>query len=862
MSRRPRNLPLWLRLLLRRLRSPEGKLAPLAVISIAISVTLATGLEMASRSAQRQLEITADAITGSAEVEVTAGQVGLAEEILEQVRSTPGVRAASPLVSVKVRLVDHDYALNVIGVDLVGEEQVRETAIERNGLQVRDPLRLLATPDSVVVSEGLLERLGLFARYRDGERAEFRVRANGAETTLVVQGVLHPTGIAAAFSGQVAVMDVYAAQALGGRTGLFDRIDVVPAHGQGVPELIATLASQLSGVATVRRSSARSRAAEDLLQMVRRSALMLAAAAALVACLLTYATTAQWVERQRRQLATLRAVGMEARRVQRMVFVEVAVLAILGTALGIVGGIAISPPLLATLSTFLEVAAVEEITVTTMEPSTFWIAMVVGFGAGVAGSVLPAYRAGRRFTLDSLDVSVSPRSGRDRTFWLGMVALAAFILVSAFGRGIIEGTAMIRVGILFLLGALVTLLLAPAILQWLRIVFRPVERAWPSVGHLVTRFFRARPWTFAVSMTAISTLVGALVSVFLLIETIGSAMDQWTESRYPAGAILITPRAFTDPLSSEVLSPEALDLIRTTPGVAAVDEQYRVIPSVIFRGRTIPLIAYSMQVVATHGHLASVGRPSADLARDLHQGAIAVSTGFARTFGLAPGDEIELDTQRGGRRFAIAGIFEDFGDATGSILLDLRTFDACWKRTGAWSATIWVDGSAESVIAEIRRRVGATQDLFFSDAGEVASANRSQSDVFNATLQVLGGFISSLGGIGVMILLAGIIAERRRDLAVLRAAGAEPRQLVAIVMVDALALGLLGSACGLALGLACAAPAADVLRESFGWVLKQRWTAPELPTVIAGAFVSAVLGALLPARMAYRATPDDVFGPE
>jgi putative ABC transport system permease protein len=112
-----------------------------------------------------------------------------------------------------------------------------------------------------------------------------------------------------------------------------------------------------------------------------------------------------------------------------------------------------------------------------------------------------------------------------------------------------------------------------------------------------------------------------------------------------------------------------------------------------------------------------------------------------------------------------------------------------------------------------------------------------------------------------MILMAGL-AERRRDLAVLRAAGAAPRQLVVVVLFDALTLGLLGSLCGLALGFSCAAPTADILRESFGWILGQRWMAPELPSVIVGAFASAVIGGLIPARMAYKTTPDDVFGPE
>jgi hypothetical protein len=122
------------------------------------------------------------------------------------------------------------------------------------------------------------------------------------------------------------------------------------------------------------------------------------------------------------------------------------------------------------------------------------------------------------------------------------------------------------------------------------------------------------------------------VVVFLLIATISSAFDRWTESRYPAGAILVKPTSFTDPSSNELLLPETMDHIRATPGVVAVVEHYRGTPSVLFRGRSIPLNAQSMDVVATHGHIPTVDRSSSDVARDLHRGAIAISTGFAKIF--------------------------------------------------------------------------------------------------------------------------------------------------------------------------------------------------------------------------------------
>src|SRR5262245_62164458 len=121
MATRRRDVPLPLRLLWRRLRSPEGRLAPLTALSIAVSVALATGLEMSSRSAQLQLEKTAEAIAGAAKIEVVAGRVGVPESLLEEVRRVPGVIAASPLVTAKFKLVSQSFVVNVVGIDLLAE---------------------------------------------------------------------------------------------------------------------------------------------------------------------------------------------------------------------------------------------------------------------------------------------------------------------------------------------------------------------------------------------------------------------------------------------------------------------------------------------------------------------------------------------------------------------------------------------------------------------------------------------------------------------------------------------------------------------------------------------------------------------
>ncbi len=293
-----------------------------------------------------------------------------------------------------------------------------------------------------------------------------------------------------------------------------------------------------------------------------------------------------------------------------------------------------------------------------------------------------------------------------------------------------------------------------------------------------------------------------------------------------------------------------------------MNERYTGLASVVFRGEIVPLTVVSVDALMLRGHIPSVGRSSDEMGLSLRRGEVAVSPGFTIGFGLSEGDSVDLDTPKGRQSFRIAGLYQDFGEKNGSILMDLNTYDRFWDRSGATSAIVWFDAPAEMVIKSIEERVGTRQDLFFVDSAGVASKIRDISEVFTSTLYVLAAFISLLGTIGVMILLAGVVAERRRDLALLRAAGAEPRQVVTVVLVDAALLGLLGTTIGCAVGFLCAIPAADVPREGYGWILEQRWFAPEIPAIVLGGFAASVLGALVPARMAYRTLPDEVFGPE
>jgi putative ABC transport system permease protein len=127
--------------------------------------------------------------------------------------------------------------------------------------------------------------------------------------------------------------------------------------------------------------------------------------------------------------------------------------------------------------------------------------------------------------------------------------------------------------------------------------------------------------------------------------------------------------------------------------------------------------------------------------------------------------------------------------------------------------------------------------------------------IIGVGVDVLRGFALVLifsAGLSVFIALYNALEERRYDLAVMRALGASPRKLMALLLFEGLLLALIGAVLGIILG--------HVLTEVLGFALKQAhqpevtgwiWYPGELWLVVVALAVGA-FAALLPAWRAYR----------
>ena len=179
----------------------------LTILGIALGVAVFFAVYTANTTLLASLKLTVEKVAGKATLQVTAGESGFPEETLKIVRSTPGVALAEPVIEVIARTgLPDESKLLVLGLDAGSDQELHEFQFDQAQVEIANPLTYIMRPDSILVSRSFAEKHEL----KDGDQLPLYT-PNGLKN-LTVRGFFKPAGIGEIFGGQVALMDVYAAQ--------------------------------------------------------------------------------------------------------------------------------------------------------------------------------------------------------------------------------------------------------------------------------------------------------------------------------------------------------------------------------------------------------------------------------------------------------------------------------------------------------------------------------------------------------------------------------------------------------------------------------------------------------------------------
>ena len=245
---------------------------------------------------------------------------------------------------------------------------------------------------------------------------------------------------------------------------------------------------------------------------------------------------------------------------------------------------------------------------------------------------------------------------------------------------------------------------------------------------------------------------------------------------------------------------------------------------------------------------------------------VAMDAGTAEKHGFHVGDHVRVLLSGAAKRYEIVGLFA-YGNTTdlGAVTVaafDLATAQREFGASGSIDA-VYVQRDADVSTAELQARLEAALGPEY----KVQTAAEATVDIGQPVRQFLGFFTDALLGFAAIGVVVGafiifntftiLVAQRTRELGLLRAMGATGGQVVWSVVLEALVVGAVASAVGLGVGILLGVGLLDLLRE-IGLDLPATSTVVLARTVVVSLFVGivvTVVAAAIPAVRAARVPP-------
>lgn len=812
----------------------------LTVLGIALGVAVLASAIATSEGIDGAISRTVTAVAGRADLSITAfDESGLSEGSVAAVSALPGVRVAAPSIQRRTYLVPaltaapgEQAPVAVLGVDPVLDPKVRDLEVVRGSGLVR--------PDepSALISETLAAATGLDV----GSPLDLYGAADAppAAGHFRVVGILRGDGPVVGASGRVVVIPIAQAQALFSMPGV-SGIDLVLQPDADPAAVTAGLRSAVQEPYVLSTPADLAASLRASTEDFRATMALIAAVALFVGAFLIFNTLSMTVSERVREVGLIRAAGATRRQIGWMVLAQAILLGIVGSALGLALGLLLAAFVSGFVGGAFGLRTVLQLSL------TGWLTVIgVGLLVTVSAALEPAARATRIPPIEALRARGEPGiEGRARLRWLIVVAVVVGLVgILLWPRGPMDPGLVRPLSVYGLM--LAATLLVPFVLRPLArlagLPFALTARVEERLARGALRRDRSRT---ALTVGALVVGIGLVVAVSTVAIDARRTATAWLAGVIP-GDELIT-----------AITPVAIDESGPIPELAAVAGVERVSPlasfGVAYRGLRLDAAAVNGSDLAADGRLTFVaGDRAAALAAIDAGGSVILPKAQADRLGLGLGSTMTLAGPGGpGASLRVVGIVEHGLPGKGGEAIIVGWSDATSRFgvTGADALAVRFDPSAGSsvrtAVDEVARRLGLQPVPLAQVQGAVTDALDRVFGLFDA-LAIVAVVVAALGIVNTLWM---DVAERVREIGILRAAGMTRRQVGRMVVVQAGIIGTVGAVLGIVTGLV----AATVMLALTNGTLAPPDLAPQplILAVVLGLGL-AMLAAYYPARVAGR----------
>ncbi len=881
---------LWRRFTLRHWRDTPGQ-SFLLVLILALGIAVYFSIRLANRAATASFQHFTDLVAAESDWLIQAPAGDLPESVLAELHARLD-RAPVHLVPIvestatrppsgEPETIGSRPTYRLLGIDLVGIQNAGRDQAERAPdwfasassshaspatnsavAQVGETRfwRVLRDPSSVFISEALAQR----ERLAPGDRLPLVL--NERIVPLTVAGIIpHLPGQPAA-PAELLVMDLPALQQWTGRTGRLTRVELRIERGPREDERRRQLREQLDAWGAqppptgtpasalpandarrwrVQSPSERREAGAGMTRAFRLNLTILSLLALLVGMYLVVQALDGAVVRRRTEIGVLRSLGVDAATLRRAWLLEAAGIGLLGGTLGVVlgwAGAQASVRLVGRTVNALYYATSAQAAALT--PGELVGALVLAVGAALLAGGWPARAASAIPPAQLLARNApTPSTAWARRHPLPGLALVAAGVVCAllpplrFDGGVRFPAGGYAAAVLWIAGSGI---LGSQALWGAARLLQPLGRV-AAIARLGISPLTTPSGRHVLAAAGLICAVAMTAGMVILVGSFDRTMRRWIERTFQAD-LYVSSAGAQSASTDNRLSPETWRALVADPAVADANVLHGI--EVTLPAGTTILAAGNLGFLQRHVQLAWVERPS-NLDAVFAPGPSSpgspipalVSESFSERFQQHRGDVVDLPTPSGSRALRIEGVFADYGNERGTLVID-RVHFVDWFQTDLAASVIVAlrdPAQAESVRSAWLAKHPGLQILTNRHLRTEVLRIFRQTFSITYALEAIGLTVAVLG---LGMTLASILIERRADWTTLRALGMRPNELAAVAAVE----GLVVAAVGLAVGLVVSGALGWLLirvinKQTFGWTLE--FAAPLGPLALLGFLVLA-----------------------
>ena len=790
----------------------------LLIVGIAFGVALIVSVDIANQSSSRSFALSKEILSTQSTHHIVGTYSDFDEAIYQDLKLKLGIRNLAPIVEDYVNVPAlGGRAVRLVGTDLFADlifyDQQNSLLPNLSG-QILN--LLLTKPGTALVSSDLIRTEAVV------EGKVLEIDYGSESLSLDIIGIIGSQNSELSESmGGLILTDISTAQELLGKAGLISQIDIeIDENSPEGLQALESIREYLPDGVQIKTKELLLSSAKNLTHSFELNLTALSLLALFVGVFLIYNIVSFSVIQRRTIIGTLRSIGATRRQIFRMILTEALIIGLIGSLVGLLGGVLLGKSIVRLVTSSInDLYYTLTVTNFTVTLETIIKGFAAGLIAAMVAALVPAFEASR-FS----PVNILRRSGFESVF-LKSIKVLSILGIAFVGLGYLVIVFSTKSLVFSLLSVFLILfgvsLLVPLCTTFLMKVLSAALKPFGVIAAMSPRNIIRSTSRTAVAIASLTVAISVILSVSIMIGSFRSTVVSWLDSALTADIFISMDNANIS--SQEGLNPQIKPVVEGINNVERVATVRRVLYDSPLYG-VFNLVAVTEDLAIDNRDFIWKESENAALWDKMQKDSILISESFAYKNNIkpAPGNTLEIQTDRGSRVFNISGVYYDYGAQTGVVLISDKLFRSLWDDTQITSLGVYISNPehAETTIDTLRSKLSGFSNLIIRSNNDLKeSAIKTFDRTFTVT-SALRLLIAIVAFISVLSSLMALQLEREKEFGVFRALGMTVRQLRLMLFLENSLIGLTSGLFSIPVGWVLSLILIYVINlRSFGWTL-------------------------------------------